>query len=148
MARVTLTGILRRTKIRKRRGDWMKDFGALLNEQEHPELARYYPETVGLGETGMKTKRGDREMNFCFNRAPKALAGVLHGERVTITATVEWWENGMGAYLTRPKLVPREVCTLCQHKHCDPSGTSGCWACPCGHPPYCPCQGCLEGAGQ
>ena len=39
---------------------------------------------------------------------------------------------------------PQPTCEKCGHMHLDKTGTLGCWACACGHPSGCPCQGCDE----
>lgn len=104
--RINLTGILHRSRQRKSAGDWLTDYVAILLEQAGRRNASYYPERVWISQTGRLSQSG-REQLFRFARAPKCLECIPDGTRVEVSALAGWWENGLGANLTRPILLNR-----------------------------------------
>jgi hypothetical protein len=108
MSREQVTGTLHVLRHRKPRSrDWFADFIAMSLEESGRIERRYWPATGYI--LNDRVDAHGRHFMYRFRRFPKWLDVEDAGKTLTVTATFEPWDNGLGVHLSRPQLVAIEA---------------------------------------
>lgn len=103
--RRTITGVFHRDRQRKSRGNFGKDFLALLLEEAGKLEPLYYPATIWITENPDSKRGQGKQVWKISNRSAAPLKDVADLDHITVSARVKPWGNGHGGDLTHIKLV-------------------------------------------
>lgn len=105
--RIVLTGFLRKERDKKvKRGKhWMDEWAISIEEKAGLRPILYWPYHYYVTDMSKMHPTRGTPLIFSFLKAPKLLKDMNDKDPITISVDVEWWDNGLGAYIKNPKFV-------------------------------------------
>lgn len=107
--RVTVSGVLHASVVRKRRGSLLDELliDAFLESGRitYDDRKFFYAPRYYLTDDDFLNSRGVPFRVLSFKGQPKKLSIGLRGHTVSAKATIDEWGNGIGAHLLRPEIL-------------------------------------------
>ena len=104
--RETISGTLNVIRQRKRYSNLMDDYIASVLEDDGTIERREYPPIYYVTtERRRHAGEGEGAYLYRFRGRPKALKRDMEGWCISVRATMDEWQNQMGAHLTRPQIL-------------------------------------------